>query len=364
MSETQEEPAMRLYQTTTEFNCGVDLHARQMYVCVVDREGKVLVHRNIRDNDFEFFLKLVGPYRHSLTVCSECCFCWYWLADKCAEAGIPFVLAHALYLRSIQADKKKNDRVDSEKIAHLLRTSMIPYAYVYPRGMRPLRSLLRRRMAYVWRRAEMIGWQTCGLIAEGLPETEGDSRPRERWEQELLHRHTHEHLRLIVETDLAVIREYDRQIDRLERAILSASRRDRWRDLNVLLSVPGVGEVLAMTLLYEIGDINRFDTHQQFASYCRLVKGSVESAGVIKGMRGGKMGNGYLKWAMKEAVLVAKRSHPQIRAMAQQLQKRHDKPTANAILAHRLARAIYYILKHGMTFSMELFSKRSEQRAA
>jgi len=354
---------MRLYQTATEFNCGVDLHARQMYVCVVDKEGKVLVHRNIKDNDFEFFLKLVGPYRHSLTVCSECCFCWYWLADACEEAGIPFVLAHALYLRSIQADKKKNDRVDSEKIAHLLRTNMIPYAYVYPREMRPLRSLLRRRLAYVWHRSELLGWQTCGLIAQGLPEVEVQSRPRDRWEQQLMERHTNEHLKLLVETDLSLVREYDRQIDRLERTIMAAARKDRWKDLHVLLSVPGIGKVLAMTLLYEIGDINRFNRHQEFCSYSRLVKGSVESAGVIKGMRGGKMGNGYLKWAMKEAVLVAKRSHPDVRALAQRLEKRHGRQTANAVLAHRLARAIFYMLKHGMTFSMAMFSKRMERAA-
>jgi len=354
---------MRLYQTTTEFNCGVDLHARQMYVCVVDKEGKVLVHRNIKDNDFEFFLKLVAPYRHSLTVCSECCFCWFWLADACMEAGIPFVLAHALYLRSIQADKKKNDRVDSEKIAHLLRTNMIPYAYVYPRGMRPLRSLLRRRMAYVWHRAELVGWQTCGLIAEGKPKAETQAGSRERWEQELLQRHDNEYLKLMVTTDLALIREYDRQVDRLERTIMSAAKQDRWRDLHVLLSVPGIGKVLSMTLLYEIGEISRFSRHQEFCSYARLVKGSVESAGIIKGMRGGKMGNGYLKWAMREAVLVAKRAHPEIRAMAQRLERRHDRPTVNAILAHRLGRAIFYMLKSGMTFSMDLFSKKLERAA-
>jgi len=354
---------MRLYQTTTEFNCGVDLHARQMYVCVVDKEGKILVHRNIRDNDFEFFLKLVQPYRPSLTVCSECCFCWPWLADACEEAGITFVLAHALYLRSIQADKKKNDRVDSEKIAQLLRTNMIPYSYVYPKTIRPIRALLRRRMAYVWRRSEILTWQTCGLISEGLPEIEVQSRPRDRWEQKLLERHTNEYMKITVETDLALIREYDRQIDRLERTIMAVSKKDRWRDLHVVMSVPGVGEVLAMTLLYEIGDINRFPTHQDFASYCRLVKGAVESAGIIKGMRGGKMGNGYLKWAMKEAVLVAKRSHPDIKAMAQRLERKHDKQTANAIIAHRLARAIFYMLKHGMTFSMDLFSKRLEHAA-
>jgi len=102
-----------------------------MYVCVVDPTGEVLVHKNVKGNDFDYFLKLVEPYRHDLTVCSECTFNWYWLADACEDAGIEFVLAHALYLRAIHATKKKNDKIDSEKIAHLLRTNMIPYAYVY-----------------------------------------------------------------------------------------------------------------------------------------------------------------------------------------------------------------------------------------
>jgi hypothetical protein len=83
--------------STTQFNCGIDLHARQMYVCVMDRDGRKLVHTNIRNNDFAYFLKLVAPYRHDLTVCAECMFGWYWLADACQEAGLNFVLAHALY---------------------------------------------------------------------------------------------------------------------------------------------------------------------------------------------------------------------------------------------------------------------------
>ena len=131
---------MRLYETKTEFNCGIDLHARCMYACVVAPVGKVLVHKNIKGNDFDYFLRLVAPYRDGLTVCSECTFNWYWLADACEDAGIEFVLAHALYLRAIHATKKKNDKLDSEKIAHLLRTNMIPYSYVYPRSIRPLRT--------------------------------------------------------------------------------------------------------------------------------------------------------------------------------------------------------------------------------
>ncbi len=92
---------MKYYTSTTEFNCGIDLHAHQMYVCLMDRQGKKLVHTNIRNNDFAYFLKLITPYRHDLTVCCECMFGWYWLADACQAAGLHFVLAHALYLKAI-----------------------------------------------------------------------------------------------------------------------------------------------------------------------------------------------------------------------------------------------------------------------
>jgi hypothetical protein len=92
--------AMKYYTSTTEFNCGIDLHGREMYVCLVDREGNKLVHTNIKGNDFGFFLKKVAPYRHSLTVCCECTFNWYWLSDACEDAGMIFVLAHALYTRN------------------------------------------------------------------------------------------------------------------------------------------------------------------------------------------------------------------------------------------------------------------------
>jgi len=105
--------AMKYYTSTTEFNCGIDLHARQMYVCVLDRTGKKLVHTNIKNNDFAYFLKLVAPYRRDLTVCAECMFGWYGLADACADAGLHFVLAHALDLKSIHGGKNKNDRIET-----------------------------------------------------------------------------------------------------------------------------------------------------------------------------------------------------------------------------------------------------------
>ena len=105
---------MELHQTTTEFNCGIDLHKQNMYICLVNRNGDIIVHRNIKHNDFDFFLKVIAPYRHDLTIACESTFNWYWLSDACTAANIPFFLGHALYMRAIHGTKTKNDRVDSE----------------------------------------------------------------------------------------------------------------------------------------------------------------------------------------------------------------------------------------------------------
>ncbi len=173
---------MKYYTSTTEFNCGIDLHARQMYVCVMDRQGKKLVHTNIKNNDFDFFLKLVEPYRHDLTVCCECMFGWYWLADACQAAGLTFVLAHALYLKAIHGGKNKNDRIDSEKLAHLLRSNLIPPAYVYPADKRPLRALLRQRLFFVWRRAELLARIHSHQLAHNRIPPKQTRRNRDPWE--------------------------------------------------------------------------------------------------------------------------------------------------------------------------------------
>ena len=168
---------MKYYTSTTEFNCGIDLHARQMYVCLMDRQGKKLVHTNVKDNDFQYFLKLIEPYKHSLTVCCECMFGWYWLADACQAAGLTFVLAHALYVRAIHGGKNKNDRVDSEKLAHLPRSNLIAPAYVYPTQQRPLRALLRQRIFYVWRRAQLLARIHCHQLAHNGQAEPLDPRP-------------------------------------------------------------------------------------------------------------------------------------------------------------------------------------------
>src|SRR5438876_592266 len=288
---------MKYYTSTTEYNCGIDLHARQMYVCVMDRQGKKLVHTNVKNNDFTFFLKLVQPYRHDLTVCCDCMFGWYWLADACQAAGLKFVLAHALYLKAIHGGKNKNDRIDSEKLTHLLRSNLIPPAYVYPAQKRPLRALLRQRIYYVWRRAELLARIHSHQLAHNRIPARQTRRVRDPWEEQLLAAEDHPLRQLALKNDLAMIRHFDHQILQVEEQLQRQTKQVSSREYALLQTVPGIGETLGLTLLYEIGEIERFPTVKDFLSYCRLVKGTVASAGKIKGLRGAKLGNPYLRWA-------------------------------------------------------------------
>jgi len=344
---------MKYYTSTTEFNCGIDLHARQMYACVMDRQGKKLLHTNIKGNNFEYFLKRVAPYRHDLTVVSECTFNWYWLADACFDADIEFVLAHALYLKHIHGGKNKNDRIDSEKLAHLLRANLIPPSYVYPSERRPVRALLRQRVSYVWERATLKTHLSMNQTAEGLVPAMKGGHNRDVWEERILEQYSNPLHKFAASCDMDMIRAYDSQIAKLEIEIIRQAKKKLGRDYHLLLTVPGVGRVLAMILLFEIDTIGRFPTVKDFLSYSRLVKGSVASAGKIKGLTGGKMGNAYLRWAFGQAALIAKRNHPLLTPYAAKLIAKHGKFKGNAILANKIARAVYFMLENGTAFDAE-----------
>lgn len=344
---------MNYYTTTTEYNCGIDLHARQMYICLMDRQGKILVHVNVRNNDFGYFLKKVAPYRHDLTVVCECTFNWYWLADACEAAGIKFVLAHALYAAHIHGGKNKNDRIDSEKLAHLLRTNLIPVAYVYPASKRPLRALLRQRMSFVWKRSEIMAHVSTKQTAEGLVPALKGGQNREVWQERVLAQYQNPHHQLALRCDMALIKAYDQEIDRLERTIMLHAKHHQSRDYHLLMSIHGIGKTLAMTILFEMDTVDRFPTVKDFVSYCRLVKGSVASAGRIKGITGGKMGNPYLRWAFGEAAVICKRHHPLLTPYTDRLVAKHGKFKGNAILASQLARAAYFMLQSGTPFEPE-----------
>jgi transposase len=344
---------MRFYTQQHQFYCGIDLHARTMYLCVLNQEGEILLHRNMPAGP-EPFLKAVAPYRADLVVCVECIFTWYWLADLCARERIPFVLGHALYMKAIHGGKAKNDRIDAQKIAVLLRGGMLPQAYVYPAEMRATRDLLRRRMHLMRKRAELLTHIQNTNSQYNLPEI-GKKIAYKANRTGVAERFPDPAVQKSIEVDLALIDHYDHLLRDMELAILKTAKQHDTNTLYLLRTVPGIGEILSLVLLYEIHDIQRFPRVQEFVSYCRLVKCAKESAGKRYGTSGSKIGNAYLKWAFSEAAVLFLRANPAGQKYLGRLEKKHSKGKALTVLAHKLARAVYYMLRRETTFDLPTF---------
>ena len=160
---------MRFYTKQHKAYCGIDLHARTMYVCILTQDGEIRLHRNMQARP-ETFLQAIAPSREDMVVAGECLFTWYWLADLCAQQGIPFVLGHALSMKAMHGGTAKNDTIDAQTIAVLLRGGMLPQAYVYPAAMRATRDLLRRRMYLTRKRAELLPHMQTTNSQYNLPE--------------------------------------------------------------------------------------------------------------------------------------------------------------------------------------------------
>src|SRR5262245_1162889 len=255
---------MRFYNQQHRFYCGVDLHARTLSLCVLDATGAILLQRTI-DAGPDDFLQAVAPFRNGLAVACECMFAWYWLADLCADQGIPFVLGHALYMKAIHGGKAKTDQIDAHKIAVLLRGGMLPQAYVYPKGMRETRDLLRRRTFLVRRRAEALVHLTNTNSQYNLPPFPKKlAYAQNRDEPNIPQRFADPSVQRNVEVDLALIDAYDAQIGDLELYLARTAKVDDPQAFHRLRSVPGIGKVLALILLYEIHEIGHFHEVGQF----------------------------------------------------------------------------------------------------
>jgi transposase len=344
---------MRFYTKQHQFYCDIDLHARTMYLCVLNQEGEVLLHRNMKAGP-EPFLKAIAPYREDLVVCVECIFTWYWLADLCTREGIPFVLGHALYMKAIHGGKAKHDKIDAHKIAVLLRGGMLPQAYVYPTEMRATRDLLRRRMHLTRKRAELLAHIQNTNSQYNLPEI-GKKLAYKANRDGVAERFPDPAVQKSIEVDLALIGHYDYLLTDLELDLVQTAKAHDAQTFYRLRSIPGVGKILALVLLYEIHDIRRFPRVQEFVSYCRLVKCAKESAGKRYGTSGKKIGNAYLKWAFSEAAVLFLRNNPAGQKYLARLEKKHSKGKALTVLAHKLARAVYYMLKRDTAFDLDKF---------
>jgi transposase len=344
---------MRYYSGTHKFYCGVDLHTKSMFCHITNPQHQILASKKIPCNE-KAFLDFIQDFRDDLIVGCECIFSWYWLADLCKKVGVPFLLGHALYMRSIQAGKTKNDKIDSQKIALLIKGGNFPMAYVYPAEMRPVRDLLRRRTELVRARGKMLSHIKITSYQYNLPVMEFSARYKSHTDT-ILAQFEDPMVKENVRVDLEVGHFLTDTIAPLEKLILEAAKENHLTDLELLKTIPGCGKIISLTLLYEIQTIARFQSVQKFCSYCRLVKGQKESAGKVYGSKGGKIGNAYLRWAFSELTIHCIQNFPEAKKYVERMERKHGKGKALGILAHRLGRTVYYMLLRQTAFDPKRF---------
>jgi transposase len=329
---------MRFYTQQHPFYGGIALHARTMSLCILDQAGETLLHRHMTATP-EALLKAIAPYREQIVLAAACMFPWYWLADLCAEHGIPCVLGHALYMRALHGGKAKNDKIDAHTIAMLLRGGMLPQAYVSPAEMGATRALLRRRMHLARKRGELLAHvhntnsqYNLPAISKKIAYKANRDGGAERCADPAVQKS--------LAVDLALITYYDELLRDVELTIVKTAKPHDAHTLYRLQTVPGIGTILSLVLLYAIHQIARFPRVQDFASSCRLVTWAKASAGKHSGTSGTKIGNAHRKWAFSEAAVLCLRDHPAGQKFLTRLEKKHSQGKAWTILAHQLARAV------------------------
>src|SRR5262245_6824599 len=259
-------------------------------------------------------------------------------------------------MKLIHGAKAKNDRLDARKIAHLLKGGNFPLAYVYPKGMRETRDLLRRRMYLVHKRAELITHLEILNAQNNLPPFGKKlSYAANRAELNIPERFDHPSVQQSATLDLALIDKLDELIGQVELYLTRTAKVDDVQTYHRLRTVPGVGPILALVLLYEMHDLARFEQVGQFLSYCRLVRCDHESAGKKKGSGGQKIGNAHLKWAFSEAACLMIRTSSAAKAWLQRQESKRGKKKALSVLEAKIGRAVYHVWRKQVPFDPKRF---------
>jgi transposase len=296
-------------------------------------------------------LSVLEPFRADLAgVVIESTFNWYWLVDGLQDHGYTVHLANPSAIKQYEGLKHTDDRWDSFWLAHLLRLNILPEGYIYPRERRPLRDLLRRRTMLVHQRTtHMLSLKSMINRALGVTMSSNDIKRLKELDAD--HIFDQPHLNLAVRNSISIMKFLYEKIRRIERNALSQVTLQE--EFTSLLTVPGIGTILGLTIMLEVGDINRFPHVSNYSSYCRCVKSERLSNGRKKGAGNTKNGNKYLSWAYVEAVHHAIRHNPGARRFHQRKTAQTNGIVAVKALSNKLCRASYYVMRDRVPFDQE-----------
>jgi len=330
---------------------GIDLHSNNLVLCVMDQDGNILFRRRLA-NDLVLVLCVLEQYRAQLdAIVVESTFNWYWLVDGLEDAGFHVILANPAAMQQYTGLKYTDDKSDAAWLANCLRLGLLEKAqgYIYPREQRQIRDLLRKR-------GQMVHQSTANILSiQNLISRNTGSRisgndVKKLSDEEVCRKFPEFHLAMPILANLHIIQALQKEIAVLEGEVSKQVASDE--PFELLKSVCGIGRILAMAIYLESGDINRFASVGNYSSYCRCVESKRTSNNKLKGRGNRKNGNKYLAWAYMEAAHFAIRHYEEVRSYYQRKQSKSKKVVALKAIAHKLARASYWVMKKGEPFDM------------
>ncbi len=328
---------------------GIDLHSNNNVLVVIDEDGK-LVYQKRLENDLTVILDVLEPYKSKLFgIVVESTFNWYWLVDGLVEEGYKMHLANTVAIQQYNGIKYTDDKTDARWLAEMLRLKLLPEGYIYPKKERALRDLLRKRSKLVQQRTQnILSFQNIVRRETGKKISCNKIKILDLDENNCGLKD--ENVKFAASSNLQIIKALETEIKKLEKQVLKQAKIKP--EFSNLQTVPGIGNILGLTIMLETGNIGRFKEVGNFSSYCRCVESKRISNGKKKGTNNKKNGNAFLCWAFVEAANFAIRYNETIKKYYQRKMNKTKKIIAIKTIAHKLARACYYIMKDGCTFAV------------
>ena len=334
---------------------GLDLHSRNTYIGIMDKEFKRIFNKRVV-NKLPVILDTLKPFQDQLKgIVVESTFNWYWLIDGLMDAGYDCLhLANPAAMKQYEGIKHTDDQHDAFFLAQMLILGILPQGYIYPKEDRPVRDLARKRLFLVRHKTSHI-LSLQSLIARCCGQRVSANEIRKFTVEDLQRLLEQEYIVLSARANLDTIVFLKQQILHLEKAIKNKVKLNK--QFQQLLTVPGIGLILAMTIMLEVGDIGRFPQVGNFASYSRCVSSQRLSDGKKKGQGNRKNGNRYLSWAFTEAAHLSRRYNEHFRSYYNRKVAQANTSLATKALSNKLARICYYIMRDQVPFQKNLLSQ-------
>jgi len=326
---------------------GIDLHSNNSVIVILDEKDQA-VYKKKHKNDLLEILACLLPFRERLQgLVVESTYNWYWLVDGLMEAGFKVHLANPAAMQQYSGLKYTDDKTDARWLAHVLRLGLLPEGYICPKQERSVRDLLRKRSQLVRQKTANV-LSIINLFTRNTGEAINLKQIKKLTEESLHERFGDESLALAVHSNLVVFQCLQTQIKLLEQTILKQVKLRQ--EFIQLKTVNGIGDILALTIMLETGEIERFAKAGNFASYCRCVSSQKISNGKKKGKGNTKNGNKYLAWAFVEAAVLAVQHNEKVKRFYQRKKDKTNSIIAIKAVAHKLSRACYYIMRDRVVF--------------